>query len=1228
MYNGKEIRTRSTAKVNQTAFGKDKVVKPHIPVDPMGYWNPANWGNPVTIPSNTITGRGINQPLIGVDDLGTVKPILPGQPIIQFPGSKVTEYPILQKGGDTCPPGYVLYKGQCVKWEEPNVQNVNKGSGGYDALTQTISINPNVPEHLQDWWMEHEKFHHLQNLAGGLSSSGMMGERPNPFVASSDAIGAYYDLRPKQVEAEIDEMIKENPELQFIPRNLLRKGSSPGFIGADSRIYSNDDSVEEQAREYEKNFIKTDQSMFPMKKNGGSSKNYFDVMLSDDEILQYKNGGFVVHDLPKAQNGNEGNEYYAYEGRPDSYYRKVNGQWQILNSSTNGKFINIKDPKGERTKLLNAQAYPIGADATKKLNDWKTSQTSTVNVTVPKLAELRGGVTQAPTQNIFANPAYMTSYQLQQKANSMAPTAEGAKWLEMAAAQKKNEEAQKEYADRKATQARYDRASGAGSGSSTYIAPSYVGFQKQEEVAPSNEPLPYVMAGTDEKGNATLITQAQKQEVDQAVAKDMAINAALRDRQVIEQITGKELTDEEIYGEDGQYNPNLTKYSSGDWQQQIADQRYQNFVDANQKAYDNAAWYDKGASVLSNLISDPVLTIGNWTEGNTNLYGQSYMLRDELNPEAQGYARRYSNADDYWLNDWVNVINPGAIGADARVNFDQGQYGNMAGNIASLIPVSKASKIFSGVKNITPIKNFGHAAHEVLDSPLRTYLKPSSVGNAIVQSGESGLANSLLNLTPSNMLAHYSRIAAPAAWYNYSQNPTAGGFADALLLSAGVPEVWQGAAAVREGSRYIKPYAQTVKNIATGEAPLSLESFKRQDLFRFDTAPKLQQYADDYAAAIRGEKPLSATRGKYASTVENPDAMMYATTATEPTYFYRLPATKGSAKSYNIAQQYGKIEPKFGNTNTSLTNYEKGIRLAGERSVLPSTQFEEDLASGLYADLNLSDETIANIRRVTQSPNNYWNEPWYTGNKELQQVMSNPKFINRSEYLLPNYPKPSQFKLATNIGDVTNSMGTSLATSIRSAATDRLAAERAVASQEGKIVTGKGASASSSDNDNTTLENPWAIPAPSLFTPSQHFLNLTGRTFQNGGSSSNPVYEGELTNDKIKELEQQGFKIEFVEKPNPINLNLPHRQEVFKRSLVPHAFVHAFNAGDVNNLLLGAGVSGMFDTPLKQLSAGFDLNMMNITGFGKQGMLYNDFNITPPSLRLNYNIPYTSKKKG
>jgi len=87
MYNRKKIKTRST----------DKVLKLHIPVDPAGYWNPKNWGKPVTIPSNTLTGIGINQPLIGIDNLGTVKPIFPGQRLIKFPGDIVTEFPIIPK---------------------------------------------------------------------------------------------------------------------------------------------------------------------------------------------------------------------------------------------------------------------------------------------------------------------------------------------------------------------------------------------------------------------------------------------------------------------------------------------------------------------------------------------------------------------------------------------------------------------------------------------------------------------------------------------------------------------------------------------------------------------------------------------------------------------------------------------------------------------------------------------------------------------------------------------------------------------------------------------------------------------------------------------------------------------------------------------------------------------------------------------------------------------------
>ena len=68
-----------------------------IPVDPMGYWNPENVGNPVIIPSNIITMEGVDQPLLGISDTGDVQYMEPGEDY-EFDGEYVTEYPVA-KGG-------------------------------------------------------------------------------------------------------------------------------------------------------------------------------------------------------------------------------------------------------------------------------------------------------------------------------------------------------------------------------------------------------------------------------------------------------------------------------------------------------------------------------------------------------------------------------------------------------------------------------------------------------------------------------------------------------------------------------------------------------------------------------------------------------------------------------------------------------------------------------------------------------------------------------------------------------------------------------------------------------------------------------------------------------------------------------------------------------------------------------------------------------------------------
>ena len=69
-----------------------------IKIDPLGYKNPTNYGNPVIIPNNSITMNGITKPVLGISDAGDVQLMKPNQNY-QFKGNNVLEVPMLSKGG-------------------------------------------------------------------------------------------------------------------------------------------------------------------------------------------------------------------------------------------------------------------------------------------------------------------------------------------------------------------------------------------------------------------------------------------------------------------------------------------------------------------------------------------------------------------------------------------------------------------------------------------------------------------------------------------------------------------------------------------------------------------------------------------------------------------------------------------------------------------------------------------------------------------------------------------------------------------------------------------------------------------------------------------------------------------------------------------------------------------------------------------------------------------------
>jgi hypothetical protein len=86
-----------------------------------------------------------------------------------------------------------------------------------------------------------------------------------------------------------------------------------------------------------------------------------ELELTPEEIKEYQMGGYIVEDVEDIDNiAQDGGQIYTYAQRPGSYYKKdENGKWLIKNEGTKGKYIVVDDPKGTRTKALNAGAKPM-----------------------------------------------------------------------------------------------------------------------------------------------------------------------------------------------------------------------------------------------------------------------------------------------------------------------------------------------------------------------------------------------------------------------------------------------------------------------------------------------------------------------------------------------------------------------------------------------------------------------------------------------------------------------------------------------------------------------------------------------------------------------------------------------------------------------------------------------------------------------------------------------------
>jgi hypothetical protein len=88
------------------------------------------------------------------------------------------------------------------------------------------------------------------------------------------------------------------------------------------------------------------------------SPGFIEAELTDDEIEEYRKGGYIVEDIsiPSLNTYQDGG-VYTFSERPDSKYKKDSkGNWLVSNAGTKNKYVPVKDPSGSRTKTLNKWA--------------------------------------------------------------------------------------------------------------------------------------------------------------------------------------------------------------------------------------------------------------------------------------------------------------------------------------------------------------------------------------------------------------------------------------------------------------------------------------------------------------------------------------------------------------------------------------------------------------------------------------------------------------------------------------------------------------------------------------------------------------------------------------------------------------------------------------------------------------------------------------------------------
>jgi hypothetical protein len=178
--------------------------------DPMGQW--AHPGSITRIPSNDITMKGVNYPLLGISNTGHTQMMYPGKDY-KFHGSSVTEYPMMQKGGKIPIP-----LPEYIKKGNAYVDSFNTNGYTQNLLARLKFNDKNINRDIEDEKSQITNLHSNINPVGyktGITSKGEHYKIPLYAAPSTDPSNVYqpqksYWERLKESASNIQDNISRN----------------------------------------------------------------------------------------------------------------------------------------------------------------------------------------------------------------------------------------------------------------------------------------------------------------------------------------------------------------------------------------------------------------------------------------------------------------------------------------------------------------------------------------------------------------------------------------------------------------------------------------------------------------------------------------------------------------------------------------------------------------------------------------------------------------------------------------------------------------------------------------------------------------------------------------------------------------------------------------------------------------------------------------------------------